>query len=115
MSEYNPDVWVIVEISGAEVSETYHRILAGWHGGFTTGNSWKISSGVVKILDSGELWEIHNHSGSIYQCHKNCERLSTMTANILSSYVNQNTDGIAIKVVDIATILDQYKGENNHE
>jgi hypothetical protein len=69
---YEPDYWVIVEIRGPETPAS-HRILAGWHGGYVTGDSWRISSGIVKITDCDTHYEVINHSGSVYTCHKNCE------------------------------------------
>ena len=108
MSEYTPDNWVIVEISGTDVPETYHRILAGWHGGYLYGDSWKMSSGVTKIVDCDTHWAIHNHSGSIYNCHKNNERLAGMTFGVLNSYSKENSDTIKFDVVKVETLLETY-------
>ena len=92
MSEYKPDCWVIVEISGTKVPETYRRILAGWYGGYAGSNSWKISSGIEEMIDRGDHWEIPNHSGSVYYCYKSAERFSMLTGNIYSNYAKDNSD-----------------------
>lgn len=101
MSTYQPDVWVIIEFSGTAVPETYQRILAGWYGGFTGGDSWKMSSGVEQIIDKGDYWEIPNHSGSVYICHKGCERFSLMTGGIFARMCENNGEYITVKQVEL--------------
>lgn len=108
MSQYNPDVWVIVELSGSKVESRYHRILAGWYGGFAGSNSWKMSSGITRIVDKDTYWEIHNTSGSIYNCHKDIERFSGYTQNVYQSYLNENTEEVSINHVTMESILGKY-------
>lgn len=111
MNTYNPDNWVIVEISGAK-AECHHRILAGWGGSYLYGSSWKISSGITKIVDHEHFWEIYNTSGSVYNCNKSAERLSGNTANILSSYCKDNNDEHAINQISVDLILEKYLTKN---
>lgn len=99
MSNYTPDVWVILEISGSKVKETYRRVLAGWYGGYAGSDSWKISSGIEDIIDRGTYWEMPQSSGSVYKCYKESERFSNLTHSIYASYSDQNSDEIAIKHV----------------
>lgn len=109
MSTYTPDVWVIVEIKGSQVETTYHRILAGWYGGFARGDSWKMSSGITRIVEHDTYWEIHNSSGSIYDCHKNNERHSGYTRGIYESYAKDNNDKIGLTQVSLESIREQYR------
>jgi hypothetical protein len=109
MSQNNPDVWVIVELSGSKVEDRYHRVLAGWYGGFAGGDSWRMSSGVTRIVDKDTYWEIHNDSGSIYNCHKEIERFSGYTQNVYQSYYGKNTDEISINHVTLESILAKYQ------
>ena len=113
MIEYTPDVWVIVEISGTKVPETYRRILAGWHGGFANGDSWKMSSGIKDMIDRGDHWEIPNHSGSVYFCYKNRERFSGYTSNIYKGYIDQNNEEFMMKHVQIGD-TDEEKFCDSH-
>lgn len=101
MSEYRPDVWVMVEISGTKVPEPYRRILAGWYGGYAGSNSWKLSSGVEDMIDRGTHWEIPNTSGSVYLCGKENERFSGLTAGIYASYTAQNNEEFTMKHIPI--------------
>jgi hypothetical protein len=112
MSVYSPDAWVIVELSGKKVENRYHRILAGWYGGYIGMNQWKLSSGLTKIIDKDKYWQMHNESGSIYNCPKPCERTTALTASIFETYSNANNDDIAMKIVDFDDIKDQYETDN---
>lgn len=108
MNEYNPDVWIIVELSGSKVEKRYHRVLAGWYGGFAGSDRWKVSSGITRIVDKDTHWEIHNTSGSIYNCHKEVERFSGYTSNVYQSYHGENTDEVAMNHVTLESILGKY-------
>jgi hypothetical protein len=111
MSEYVPDVWVVVELTGTRVTEPdnkYHRILAGWYGGYTTGDSWKMNSGITKIVDKGDHWEVHGYSGSVYFCHKNAERFSGYTSSIYESFAKQSTEELGFNHVDMKDVLERY-------
>ena len=88
-TKYIPDCWVIVKISNADKSKVNYRVLAGWGGGYLHGDSWKLSSGIVKVIDSGDHWDIHNTSGSIYVCGKNSERFTGLMANIFAGLADQ--------------------------
>lgn len=100
MSTYTPDRWVIVKIQ-AVGHESYYRILAGWAGGYTSGDSWKLSSGIEKSFDRGDHYEIPNSSGSIYFCYKRAYGLSAYTASIYSNFkANSEKEGILLDIVD---------------
>jgi hypothetical protein len=107
MNEYTPDVWVVVHLSGTKVSKAYYKILAGWHGGYLDGDSWKLSSGIEKVIDRETYWEIPQSSGSVYICYKEAERFNSTTASIYSFYSDQSNKEMYIKHVPIT----EFKGE----
>jgi hypothetical protein len=110
MSNYHPDVWVIVKISGAAVGETYYRVMAGWYGGYAGSDSWKMNSGITKIVKDDEGYEIYGVSGSTYFCHKNTEKMSMYMMSVLSGMQKQAEErgDMTLEVVDMATILDKF-------
>lgn len=91
MNQYTPDQWVLLLIESDTVRVV--KILSGWHGGYTQGDSWRLSSGVTKMIEHETEYEIHNESGSIYHCQKTCEGMTGMTASMLENWNNQNKDG----------------------
>lgn len=109
MGTYHPDVWIIVELSGKKVEETYHRILAGWYGGYARGDSWKMSSGITKITDRIDHWEIENTSGSVYCCGKNNEKTSSYTEGIFHHYAKNSNEDISMIKIDISELIKNGK------
>lgn len=94
MSTYTPDRWVLVKIQAAG-REEYYRVFAGWYGGFTQGDSWKLSSGVEKSIDHGTHYEFPQTSGSVYICHKGCYGMSGYMASVYANFKDQcEKDGI---------------------
>ena len=63
-----PERWVILKINGPE---PYFRVFAGWRGGYTSGDSWRMNSGIVGVEEDEEYYYFEGHSGSWYKCHKN--------------------------------------------
>jgi len=92
---YVPDNWVLVTIKTEDTSVT--KVFAGWFGGFAAGDSWKLSSGVVDVVDHTDHLEYKNHSGSVYLCRKNCYGMSAYMRSILN-YL-QNTSDLEIELL----------------
>lgn len=67
---YHPDRWVKVELSIN--GNKQYRVFAGWYGGYTSGDSWKLSSPIVTESVDKDSFIFDNESGSKYICHKNC-------------------------------------------
>ena len=63
-----PERWVILKINGPE---PYFRVFAGWRGGYTSGDSWRMNSGIVGVEEDEDYYYFIGHSGSCYKCHKN--------------------------------------------
>lgn len=69
------------------VSDRTIKIFASFSGGYTQGDSWKLNSGVTKIIEKNNLYNIYGYSGSVYIVHKKGEWL-------LSSYNRSVLDGM---------------------
>lgn len=63
---YTPDNWVIIKFKG---DEPHYRVLAGWSGGYTTGDSWRMNSGITSHEFDGDYWHFYGSSGSCYKCY----------------------------------------------
>lgn len=98
MTAYVPDRWVVIELKSS--TETVYKVLASWYGGYTGSDSWKLSSGITSIDNKDDVYEFHNYSGSVYTCHKQAYGMSMYTTSIYDSWEKQNSDEIAIRVLD---------------
>lgn len=85
-----PDKWVIVEVNSSQGK--HRKVLGSWYGGYTGSDSYRFSSGITKIIDRGEHYEIENESGSVYLCNKNAEGMSAFTDSVYTHYKKELTD-----------------------
>jgi hypothetical protein len=81
MSNYFPDNWVIIKIKG---DDPHYRVLAGWSGGYATGDSWRINSGITKVTEDDSSYHFYGFSSSIYRCGKQSYGLRMNNAYVLN-------------------------------
>jgi hypothetical protein len=105
MSEYTPDRWVMLEITGAD-NQPIRKIFAGWYGNFFQGNSWRLNSGIVatRIDDQGH-YEFDGQSGSVYYCHVNNYGMSGYMSQVLESW-RKNMPDTQIKEIELESIAE---------
>lgn len=97
MSVYTPDEWVMLKIVSKEWG-TLYKVFAGWQGGYTSGDSWKLSSGTVSAILvntkklSGVVPRFHflQATGSTYVVHRDANgHVGGWRANVLNSLIEQ--------------------------
>ena len=103
MSLNVPDRWVVVEIS--DDKRYVKKVLAGWYGGYTGNDSWKLSSGVTEEKDCGDYIEFTNTSGSVYKCLKNAQGLTSLSQSIYEGLKRRETGKIKINLIENYTIV----------
>ena len=69
MSEYRPDKWVVVKITGNDLPPVY-KVFACWYGGYAGSDSWKLNSGITRAYEEGHCFMFDGSSGSTYACHR---------------------------------------------
>ena len=101
MREYTPDCWKVIEIKYDANSEIHYRVAAGWYGGFTQGDSWKINSGIVDTVQEGDIISFTGDTGSVYRCHVRSEGLNGYTTAVVKSYnIDHEKIGGYVREVD---------------
>jgi hypothetical protein len=97
LNTYTPDRWVILEIKTP--AECVYKILAGWRGGFASGDSWRLSSAIV----DSDTWEsgyaFVNESGSKYVCFTESEGMTMYMSEIYQQFEDSATGKGEIKIV----------------
>jgi hypothetical protein len=94
MSEYNPDNWVVLKVKEGKGTFPFYKVLAGWSGGYLSGDSWRINSGVTEVKDAGDYYEFYGESGSCYRCHKEGYGLRMNNAGVYKDLcLQQEFDG----------------------
>jgi hypothetical protein len=94
---YTPDNWVVIKINNPK--DPHYRVLGGWYGGYTQGNSWRLNSGITKHEFDGDYWYFYGSSGSCYECYIDSYRMTTVMAGIYKE-LQDNVQKIKIELVD---------------
>ena len=93
-----PDRWVAVQVETEE--DRYTRVISGWHGSYTHGDSYRLSSPIVEERDDEHNIYFSTESGSTYICRKNAEGMTTLTNGIYNTLKNSGDDnGMNIKLL----------------
>lgn len=87
--DYTPDKWVVLKFP--HENGTFYKVLGGWSGGYTWGDSWRMNSGITKAEVFEPYIEFYGYSGSKYLCDKNRYGLSIMTAGIVAKLEGKAT------------------------
>ena len=94
---YKPDNWVVVKIKG---DDPHYRVLAGWSGGYLSGDSWRMNSGVTECKQDGERLEFYGSTGSCYSCHKETYGLRMNNAGIWKQLQDLHGDKVELMSED---------------
>ena len=106
MSEYRPNRWCILKITTVDDGILY-KVLGGWYGGYAGSDRWRASSGISQVdpVDENGTYAIHNHSGSIYYCHRSGEGTTGLSASVLSGWIERAPEGIIIEVINLDDLV----------
>ena len=88
MSDYRPDKWVVVKITGKD-TPPIHKVFASWYGGWAGSDSWKLNSGITKATLEGNVYSFEGSSGSVYECHKECYGTNMYGSGILNNMIDR--------------------------
>lgn len=104
--EYIPDNWIVLKITRHKEGDTFYKVLAGWSGGYLTGDNWRMNSGIEEIIDDDTHYIIRGYSGSIYRCPKDGE---TLRMNISGIYEKlKNLEGFDVERVSLESMKDEF-------
>ena len=92
------DNWVIIFMNGGD---PHYRLLMGTSGGYTSGDSWQINSGVTAVEEDEYYFYFHGASGSVYACNKESYMLRMNNAHIWARL--QHEQGDKVQMMDEET------------
>lgn len=94
---YVPDNWVVIKIKHYE---PHYRVLAGWSGGYTQGDSWRMNSGIVRVEQDDHNFYFYGHSGSSYQCRRTAYCLRKNSAYVWAQLQELHGDKVELMPED---------------
>jgi len=90
---YTPDNWVIIKLNGPD---PHYRVLAGWSGGYTTGDSWRLNSGITHHEFDGDYWYFKGSTGSCYKCYVASYEIKMNIAHVWAKLQKLNGDKVEL-------------------
>jgi len=60
-----PQRWVVLKLPNK-----HYKVFATWGGGYLSGDSWRLNSGISKVEQDKDFYYFYGFSGSCYRCHK---------------------------------------------
>ena len=111
MNEYAPDAWQVIQIKGP--NETIYKLFSTWYGGYLSGDSWRLNSGIVSMKKVGKVYEVTGASGSVYTVpdHESTYRTTAYTGSVLANFIEKSE--YEIKVLPFNTDWENLIGENH--
>ena len=97
MSNYTPENWVIIKFKG---DDPHYRVLGGWSGGYTTGDSWRINSGITQVTEDDKSYYFSGSSRSTYCCGKGSYTLRMNNAHIWTRLQELHGDKVELMPED---------------
>jgi hypothetical protein len=97
MFNTKPEQWVVVKIENPKEKDpflrTVHKVFASWAGCYTAVDSWKMNSGIDRIMEDESTVKFYGYSGSCYECKKGSYGTGfSYTAGILDNFINKAKD-----------------------
>lgn len=90
---YNPDNWVVLKINNGIL---HYKVLAGWNGGYLTGDSWRMNSGITNVEEDEDYFVFTGYSGSLYRCHKNGYYLGSNNVHVYNKMKHLYSDKVIL-------------------
>lgn len=85
----SPDSWVVIKITTD--GKVNYKVFATWTGGYTSGDAWRMNSGVDRVEEDENYYYFYGFSGSCYRCHKKTyNRLSSYGSGVLNNLLEYN-------------------------
>ena len=106
-THYIPDNWIVIKMDVKD-KEVLYKILGGWSGGYLDSDSWRLNSGITKIVETDTTYEVHGYSSSVYTCRKGSEEVRMNIAGILPSLQEKFKEQATIERVNMENILEEF-------
>jgi hypothetical protein len=97
MNTYTPDNWVVIHMNG---DDPHYRVLAGWSGGYATGDSWRMNSGITHVEEDDHYFRFYGTSGSCYECRKQAYGLRMNNAYVWTTLEEKHSDKVQLMPED---------------
>lgn len=89
MSYYTPSGWAFLKIKVCGQDNTIVKMFGSWSGGYLTGDSWRVNSGVTKIEENDHEYIVSGYSGSQYILSKTANHITGYNKGVLEDMIEE--------------------------
>lgn len=89
MSYYTPSGWSFLKIKVYGQDNTIVKVFGSWSGGYLSGDSWRVNSGVTKIEESDREYIVSGYSGSQYILSKTVNHITAYNKRVLEDMIEE--------------------------
>jgi hypothetical protein len=100
-----PEQWILLEVKS---DEPHYRVFASWAGGYITGDTWKLNSGILGVNNLGEYYDFIGYSGSVYRCHKDSYGVSKMHNKSVLDKIIKGSENTIFIVQDYLKVIESF-------
>ena len=104
---YIPDKWRLVKLVSEKDKAIHYRVFAGWYGGYTSGDSWKLNSGITKVKECKDYYDFYGSSGSLYRCMKEYRGMSMYMCIVLEQL--KKTEAVELTLAEYEDLPKELK------
>lgn len=87
------DNWVVIAVKG---DNPHYRLLTGTSGGYASGSSWNLNSGITRVEEDDDFFYFFGASGSCYAGHKGSYCLRMNNAHVWAQLQERHGDKVEL-------------------
>lgn len=110
MSVYYPDRYELLRIT--KDGEVSYKVFGTWVGGYLSGDSWRLNSGIQRVEEDGDMVKFIGYSGSIYKAYKEAVGTTFYTAGVLQQMLDVSSEDCKIEMI---TLQDYYNDQAHQQ
>ncbi len=94
------DSWVVLRFK--EGDNIFYKVFASWSGGYLSGDSWRLNSGIKSVTMENGNFIFRGESGSVYICKVGAYGFATnYSRGVLQTIINKSEDfGIEVEILE---------------
>jgi hypothetical protein len=106
MAVYKPDGYAVIKITVND--DTFFKVFSSWSGGYLHGDSYRLNSGISKLVVDEDMYYFHGFSGSVVEVDKHATRISAYNSGVLANFLDLLKEGCS-ELVNYEDIISELE------
>lgn len=84
---YTPDGYAVIRLQTYGSDDFIMKVFGSWCGGYLSGDSWRLNSGIIDIKDEGDSYLVTGFSGNQYRLSKTTNYIRPYNKSVLDDMI----------------------------